>query len=105
MCVYLRLSVLACVCRSVKGAQKKDAARAQKGAAAATAAAAAAEATEEGGKEEDEEEEEGLEAYEKGPRRKAKVRLLSPLHFAQARYLASHNSEQRGAELRRGLHL
>ena len=67
---------LQCMHRSVKGSQKKDAARAQKGGAAAAAAAAAAEA--EAGAEEGEEddEEDGLEAYEKGPRRVAKVRLF-----------------------------
>eukprot|EP00983_Pelagomonas_calceolata_P090247 1157397-Pelagomonas_calceolata.AAC.3 len=62
--------------KSVKGSQKKDAARAQKGGAAAAAAAAAkAKEEEPGEEEEEEEEEEGLEAYERGPRRVAKVRL------------------------------
>lgn len=69
--------VLLVLHRSVKGAQKKDAARAQKGKAAASAAKAKEEEEKEaeaaGGQDDDEEEEEGLEAYERGPRRAAKV--------------------------------
>ena len=60
--------------RSVKGAQKKDAARAQKGKAAAAAAKAKEEEEKQAAAgQDDEEEEEGLEEYERGPRRTAKV--------------------------------
>lgn len=64
-----------CENRSVKGSQKKEAARAKKGAAAAAAAAAEAEGGSDSSGDDDDSDEE-MEAYEKGPRKAAKVRVL-----------------------------